>query len=252
MVVFKQWHDEELNFYRQVKLYFSQCNMKEQIMLSEILALTSDTAVEDYHQQGMTFSMLLQNHFSILTSRVSFRFFEMPKTDQIITIKTWEEAPRGLQLSRGYIISDESGKILIQGISTWLVVNPETRRIVKPSLFTLRKEPTKTLELKTLDCGKIATPEDLTLLDQRKIRFTDIDANGHMNNSRYGNYIMDSLPKELVIKKFTDFRLNYAHEAMLDSLLDIYGKNDEEQKKITVIGKQGNDVCFESEIFYQD
>ena len=52
MKEFKQWHDEENNFYRQFKLYFSQCNINQEIMLSEILALTSDTAVEDFHQRG--------------------------------------------------------------------------------------------------------------------------------------------------------------------------------------------------------
>ena len=186
MQEFKQWHDEENYFYREIKLYFSQCNVNQDIMLSEILALTSDTAVEDFHQRGLTFDILKENGIAILTSRVAFRFHKMPKCNQIITLKTWEEAAKGLQLTRSYELTDENDEVLINGFSTWLLVNLENRRIMKPSAFTLREEPTLTLPLKSLDCGKIQIPEEMQLLDERKIRFSDIDANGHMNNSRYG------------------------------------------------------------------
>ena len=251
MKEFKQWHDEDNNFYRQFKLYFSQCNINQEIMLSEILALTSDTAVEDFHQRGITFDILKENGIAILTSRIAFRFHKMPKSNQTITLKTWEEASKGLQLTRSYELTDENGEVLVNGFSTWLLVNLENRRIMKPSTFTMRPEPTLTLPLKSLDCGKIGMPEEMQLLDERKIRFSDIDANGHMNNSRYATYIMDSLPEEFQNKTFTDLRLNYAHEAMLGDNLEIYGNLNAGENRIVIVGKQNGNVCFESELFYK-
>ena len=70
MKEFKQWHDEENNFYRQFKLYFSQCNINQEIMLSEILALTSDTAVEDFHQRGITFDVLKENEIDLILTDI--------------------------------------------------------------------------------------------------------------------------------------------------------------------------------------
>lgn len=251
MLELKQWHDENNFFYREFKLYFSQCNINQVIKLAEFLAITSDSAVEDYHQRGITFDLLKENNVAILTSRIAYRFHKMPKCNQIITLKCWEEAPKGLQLTRCYELTDVSGEVLVNGFTTWLLVNLENRRIMKPSSFTFREEPTFTTPLKSLDCGKIQIPENLDLLGSRKICFSDLDANGHMNNSRYGEYIIDCLPPEFQNKQITDLRLNYAHEAMFGDTLELFGNLNAGENRIVVIGKQGQNVCFESELFFK-
>ena len=251
MLELKQWHDEKNFFYREFKLYFSQCNINQVIKLAEFLAITSDSAVEDYHQRGITFDFLKEKNVAILTSRIAYRFHKMPKCNQIITLKCWEEAPKGLQLTRCYELTDESGEVLVNGFTTWLLVNLENRRIMKPSSFTYREEPTFTTPLKSLDCGKIQIPENLELLGERKISFSDLDANGHMNNSRYGEYIIDCLPPEFQTRQITDLRLNYAHEAMFGDTLELFGNLNAGENRIVVIGKQGQNVCFESELFFK-
>lgn len=60
---------------------------------------------------------------------------------------------------------------------------------------------------------KITVPDCVTELDQRPIRYSDIDANGHMNNSRYGAFAVDCLPESYQDRDFTDFRMNYSKEA---------------------------------------
>ena len=236
MLELKQWHDENNFFYREFKLYFSQCNINQDIKLAELLAITSDSAVEDYHQRGLTFDFLKERNVAILTSRIAYRFHKMPKCNQIITLKCWEEAPKGLQLTRCYELTDESGEVLVNGFTTWLLVNLENRRIMKPSAFTYREQPTFSTPLKTLDCGKIQIPENL---------------DGHMNNSRYGEYIIDCLPPEFQTRQITDLRLNYAHEVMLGDKLEIFGNLNAGENRVVVIGKEGDNICFESELFFK-
>ncbi|AEE17869.1 acyl-[acyl-carrier-protein] thioesterase [Treponema brennaborense] len=249
MICFKQWHEDTF-FYRETKLNFCQCDELHQLNLSELLLVTADSAIEDYHQRGFTYEYLNDHGVAILVSRVSFKIHSMPKSNDIITIKTWEEAPVGLQLARRYEITGVSGQSLVSGYSTWLVVNPELRRIMKPSQFTLRDEPTLKTEFCGLDCTKIAVPEDMQLLDERTIRYTDIDANGHMNNARYGAYIIDCLPAEYQQKTLTDFRINYSHEARKGDTLRLFGKAEESAHKLIVVGKTDGGTCFESELYF--
>ena len=168
----------------------------------------------------------------------------MPVTNEFITIETWEEKPDGIQLNRKYrIVDTESSELLISGSSSWMVVNTETRRIIPARHFTLRPEPTVQTEFEGLPLGKIPVPENMEHLDNRVIRFSDLDANGHTNNSRYGDFIMDALPQNLQNADFSDFRINYSHEAVLGETIDIsasYNGNE-----TVVVGKQGNSTCFE-------
>lgn len=244
----RQWHEDNC-FYREEELFFGRCDIQHRLSLAEILLVTSDTAVQDYHLRGMTYDVLRESGYAILVSRISFRIHKMPLAGDVITIKTWEEAPAGLQLSRRYEIISQSGETLVTAHSLWIIVNPETRRIVKPDQFTLRPSPTGKTDFPGIPCGKIALPEDLTLLDERVIRYTDLDANGHVNNSRYGAYLMDCLPPELREKDIKDIRINYSLEATLGDNLQLLG-NFSNPEKILIVGKTSKGTCFEAELHY--
>lgn len=244
----RQWHEDNC-FYREEELFFGRCDIQHRLSLSEILLVTSDTAVQDYHVRGMTYDVLREKGYAILVSRISFRMLRMPAAGDVITVKTWEEAPAGLQLSRKYEILGRNGETLVTAHSFWIIVNPETRRIVKPDQFTLRSAPTVKIDFPGIPCGKIALPDEMRLLDERVIRYSDLDANGHVNNSRYGSYLMDCLPPELREKDIRDLRINYSLEATLGDKLQLMGKFSGQDKAI-IVGKTDKGTCFEAELYY--
>lgn len=250
MTTFRQWHDADMTFNDEMKLHFCQCDIHSNLNFSELLRLTTDTAVEDYHQRGLSFGFLAKNHIAILLSRIAFRFHKIPKANDVITISTWEEKPQPLQLTRAYEIKLSDGTSLVSGSGSWLIVDYDTHRIIRPKDFTLRKEPERKEQHDCMDAGKISIPESLMELGQRPICYSDIDANGHMNNSRYGSFAVDCLPESYQQKNFTDFRMNYSKEAMKGEMINLFGAFDDTAKKITVVGKQNGNTCFESELFY--
>ncbi len=248
---YKQYHEDNSSvFHSQEQIYFSQANMYGFFSLHEILRMTADIAVEDYKQRGMSREFLKDKGFAILVSRLAFRFHKPPVENQQVEFITWEEKPEPLQLSRCYKIVDAENNILVSGKSYWLVVDLNARRIIPTAKFTLR-EPEKIVS--DMDCqkpAKISEPENMELWDSRKIKFSDLDTNGHTTNSRYGAFIEDALPEAYRNRMPVDFRLNYSKEAMLDSQLDVYGKIEDEGKKLTMIGKTAEGLSFEAELYY--
>ena len=253
MTTFQQFHEDDNNtFHNEAKVYFSQCSNNRKLSLTELLRFTSDTAVEDYRQRGLSSEFLKEHGFYILVSRCAFRFIELPHESQKISIITWEEKPEPIQLCRGYkIIDAEDGRALVYGYSSWLLVNSETRRIVPSRNFNLRKPIDFTTDNDCPRPGKIIIPEQKQLLREHTIGYSDIDANGHTNNSRYGAFITDALPVQYNEKNFTDFRINYSKEAMLGQNLKVYGHFDDEAKKILVCGETENGTSFEAELLYK-
>ncbi|MCR5725160.1 MAG: acyl-[acyl-carrier-protein] thioesterase [Treponema sp.] len=254
---YKYWFDDDgITFHSQHKVLFSQSAGNKALSFCELLKITSDMAVEDYAEQGMSRDFLKENGFAFLVSRASFRFHRMPRENERFTFTTWEEKPEAFQLVRAYEFTAEDGTPLISGLSSWILADPVARRIIPTKNFTLR--PPVEIQ-KEHDCqkyGKIAMPENLQLLDERKIRWSDIDGNGHTNNSRYGAFLADALPEAYRTKTFTDFRINYAKEAMLGETMQLLGSFDEDARRAVIIGKvvrdaAGNDtnsVSFESEL----
>lgn len=246
------YHDDDrTTFHRESLLFFSQCGPTGRISLGELLRLTADAAVEDYRERGMSYGFLAEHDIAILVSRLAFRFHSMPRADQRVNITTWEEKPESLQLRRAYEIAGEGEGLLVSGMSSWLLVNPKTRRIIPSRDFTLR--PPVELE-KDHDClqpGKIVLPADMDLWHERTICLSDIDANCHTNNCRYGAFVEDALPPALRDREFTDFRLNYSKEAKLDQRMQVFGRADEAERKLVMVGKTEDGNSFEAELYWK-
>ena len=253
MNTYSQWHEEDnIVFHNQTMVYFGQCKKNRLMGLDDLLRITSDVAVQEYNSKGISREKLLENNFAILVSRVAFRFHKLPHENQNITVSTWEETSDALQLYRQYEIKDtDTNESLVTGYSSWLLVDPKARRILPTKKFTLR--PPVSLK-KGHDCmepGKIVLPEGAVLLDERKIRYSDLDANGHTTNSRYGAFILDCLPQEYLNKEYTDFKINFSKEAMLGQTLKIYAFFDTDSKKIILQGTTEQGSSFESELYYK-
>lgn len=251
MTEFKQWYDEDrITFHSEHKVQFSQSDSNKKMSLYELLKVTSDMAVEDYAQRGMDRDTLTEHGYACLVSRVAFRFHRMPKENESYVFTTYEEKSEPLQLVRAYEFAAMDGTPLITGLSSWLLVDPASHRIIPTKKFDMRKPIESQREHDCLKYGKIQIPEDLEKWDERVIKYSEIDGNNHVNNARYGAIVADSIPEPLRTKAFTDFRLNYAKEAKLGQKVEIFGKLSENEKKVTIIGRTEEGTSFESELYW--
>lgn len=253
MNTYRQYHDENSRFFSETMVYFSQCNINKNISLDSILKLTSDTAVEDFNIRNMSRDNLTAKGIAILVSRCSFKIHKYPVENQHVVISTWEEKSEALQFVRSYEIRSESGEKLVSGLSTWLLVDLNNRKLLPIKKFDemgMRSPSEIKTEHECLPCGKISISQDAKLLGERKICYSDVDANGHTNNSRYIAFAVDALPPEYRGKHFTDFRINFSKEAMMDETLQIFADINDEEKKIVMAGKNASGVSFEAELFW--
>ena len=251
MITQKQWYDDDgITFHSEHRVQFSQSDSNKNLSLYEILKVTSDMAVEDYAQRGMDRDTLTEHGYACLVSRVAFRFHRIPRENENYVFTTYEEKAEALQLVRAYEFTTPDGTPLITGISSWLLVDPAAHRILPTKKFDMRKPVETSKEHDCKKYGKIQIPEDMEKWDERIIKYSEIDGNNHVNNARYGAFVTDAIPEQLRKTAFTDFRLNYAKEAKLGQKLEIFGKINEAERKLTIVGKTEEGTSFESELYW--
>lgn len=250
-IIFKQWTAEDLSFNFQTKLTFAQCDKNGRMTWAELLRMTSDGAGEDFTMRDMGWQRLSDMGIVFVVSRASFHIIKMPKYEDQITLVTWEEVPSGPLYTRRYEIRNTlTGEVMITSHSLWTLLDFKNKKIVPAKNFTLRPTPEKKTEYDGILSGKISQNEDMQLFGNHKVVFSDCDANGHCNNSKYMNFVMDSLPLEFQDKEFHDLRINYSKEVLYGENIELFGQIDQDAKKITVIGKVSGTVSFETELYY--
>ena len=186
-----------------------------------VLDLFQDAAARHAEELGVGFEAMLRRSYLWVLTRVKFKILQAPKSYQHVVVKTWPLAPNRLNFRREYCIENKAGERLIVGSSEWVIIDSEKRRFVSvPNLypFSTGFYPEVMLE------GKLNKVKDFAANGAAyRVRagFCDLDLNGHVNNTKYANYILNAIhPANPMPLK--SFQIDYRKEVVLDTELQLY------------------------------
>ena len=159
-------------------------------------------------------------------------------------IATYENGVKGAHMQRVYEMKDQTGEVRVSVKSDWILVNPATRKIMRPSAFTAK--PIQTCD-RVIDCPdpkKLLLPhEGVEELGTRQVVWSDLDGNGHLYSANYGDIIWDYLPRDLQERTPREFYINYNHEATLGETLRLMGfRNEDGSYLMEALGPDA--ACF--------
>ena len=93
---------------------------------------------------------------------------------------------------RSTVAYDADGKEIFRSLSMWILMDMKNRSMVLPGKSGIEVQGLLTgSELKAP--GSLA-PKNLTHITPRRVGYSDLDRNGHMNNTRCLEWIGDLLP----------------------------------------------------------
>ena len=232
-------------FSHQEKLYFAGCDAYGNARVGTIISLLAEISGHDFDNQGLTYEKLYEQRQIFLLSRMSMKIHKYPGLNDVVTVSTWENGAEGLFLRRNYEL-EVDGTLYVSCKSEWLLTNPETRKILRPSEFTGKELTLCPKELDCPPCKKIAySREDLLPLGARRIVYSDLDYNGHLYSGNYGNIVWDFLPVELRAKPLREFFISFSKEAVLNETLDLSGFQNE--GGYIMEGRNKDALCFSCE-----
>lgn len=230
-------------FYKDIEIRFYDCDSKKRARLETIMRYIADIAGIDYTSKGYSHSWLWENGFVFLLSRVSIHINRMPVADEALTMETWERGVKGALFYRDVVFYDKQDNAIVESTTAWVLVNPNTRTILKPSVFTGNIPKYEDKKVNCLPASRLKFKEELDSVGKRRIVYSDIDGNNHVYNAVYSAIACDFLPQELMEKDIKDFIINFKREA-------VYGDDIEMMTKITdnssiVQGEVGKEISFQ-------
>ena len=247
---FKQYLMDD-GYFRQEELIFADCDRNQRARVSTFLSKAAAFAGYDYDARGLTHEKLYSMREVFLLSRMAVRIHRCPMAREVLDISTWENGVKGAHMQRVYELADQTGAVCVSIRSEWILVDPETRHIMRPETFTAKKLGVCT---KPIDCPepkKVLLPkEGREDRGSRMIRWSDLDGNGHVYSGNYGDIVWDALPEDLQERVPTEFYINYSKEATLGQELKLWGFRDGQEYRMEGIGPQG--TCFTASCVFAD
>ena len=159
---------------------------------SQILYLVQEVAGQHFTRIAMDYDALASQGMFWAIIRQKVQITRLPKLGETITLETWPMPATRVAYPRSVIAYDAAGEELFRSISIWVLMDVNTRAMILPGKSGLDVPGTlRGLELTAP--GSLA-PKVLQQSRTRSVCFTDLDRNGHMNNTRYLDWIDDLLP----------------------------------------------------------
>jgi len=182
----------------------------KRIGLWGMLNLLQDIAWLHAEHLGWGYEDLIKRNTIWVLARQKLVMRDWPVWGDAVTIKTWPRGGAGALATRDFEIYVEERK-LGECTTSWLTLNWTTRRPQKLDRDSFRLEnPAKALGF---DAQKIAARSDLKPATTFLVRNSDLDVNGHVNNTRYAQWIVDTMMgDELAASRIEEYEINFLSE----------------------------------------
>lgn len=221
---------------------------------ASFMNLAQEAAGQHAVHLGFGYDDLIASNTAWILSRVHIEFLDTPKWKEDITLTTWHKGLNRLFFLRDFIITDKEGRERVKATTSWLVLNLETRRLVRDP--QLMEEGTVCAEnVIESPADKVVMPKDTEpeFVMEHVVAYSDVDMLGHTNNAMYMQWAMDAVDYETAsavpVKRAT---INFNHETKAGELVRIYraSVSKEDGLHVFVEGKVGDVSSFIVEIVF--
>jgi acyl-ACP thioesterase len=170
-----------------------ECSADHLMKPEFFLHLCQEMAEEHAELNNLGFDWAVENHKIWVETRGNYEFFRRPAWKETITLRTNTGQASALQARRFVEMTDKDGNVLARADLLWVLIDITTRRP-----FPLKRA---NVPLEGLECPPITqelacpawSEEPLCTCSHTAAR-RDIDFNGHINNSAYLVWALDSMP----------------------------------------------------------
>ncbi|MBR2609223.1 MAG: hypothetical protein IKC68_05810 [Bacteroidales bacterium] len=203
---------------------------------------------------GFGYDDLILSNTAWILSRMHIEFVDAPKWREDVTLQTWHKGLNRLFFLRDFLITDSEGRPRVKATTSWLVMNLETRRLVRdPKLMDDNGVCSENV-IET-PAEKVQMPEDIEpeLVLAHKVEYSDVDLNAHANNAMYMQWSMDAVGYEVTSKySVKSFTINFNHEVKPQEEVELYRVFVEEENALRVYieGKVQDQSAFIVEIIF--
>ena len=179
---------------------------------SMVLFLAQDIARSHCLELKVDYETLLKQRLFWAVTRHKVVINRLPRSGETIHLETWTMPTTRVAYPRSMAAYDDGGNELFRTISLWVLMDLDTRKMVLPGQSTIAIEGTiRGMELPS-PAGLV--PKPLGNHRSRTVFYSDLDRNGHMNNTKYLDWIGDLLPSPFHAEHFPrEITLCYTNEA---------------------------------------
>ncbi len=208
---------------------------------SSLMRYIQACAQSQLTDNGMSYDELRSMKRAFILSKIRMEFTEPVRVYDLLHAYTYPCESRGYSFLRCYALEKDE-RIIGRAASVWALIDTDTRGLIRVNDFdlglTLHEHNGMAIQRFDLPC-------ELKEVGSYTVNYSDLDQNGHMNNTRYPDVYANFLP--LNGYRIAEMTINYQNEAPAKERLRVYIASVDNYFYIRTVREDGK-VNSEAEI----
>ncbi|QNU67749.1 acyl-ACP thioesterase [Ruminiclostridium herbifermentans] len=211
-------------FEKNYNVTYGDSDYYKRLKISSLFNFIQDVAGLHTKHMGIGIDDISKEHgLAWVIVRIMVDIIRIPIWNEEICIETWPATQKKVEFERDFCVKDKNGNILINVISSWVLMDIAKREIIKTDSTNIKHPPLIKERAINRRMTKLRPNGELIFVYNKKISYSDIDINGHMNNSKYIDFIADCFTMEKHCEyKVENLQVNYICEALAGDVINFY------------------------------
>lgn len=202
-------------------------------------------AAEHAGQKGFGFNDMSERRCAWVLSRLAVEMTRYPAMSETVSVHTWVEEVGRWFTSRCFALRGPSGEPVGYARSVWAAIDLETRKPTDLSALGSLQAYVADEPCPIDKPGKIAAAETGAPGEPYRVRYSDLDVNGHFNSIKYIEHILNLFDLDFFRRKeIHRFEINYLAEGRYGMELSLHKKELAPDRYVaSVCDPEGKAVC---------
>ncbi len=184
---------------REYEVHYYETNCRLECKMSSIINYFCDIGTKQSEELGVGIDYLTERRLAYVFYRYDIKVNRYPKYGEKIKVVTMAKSFKKFYASRAYEIYDENNEKIVEGEGIFLLINIDRRRalrIPEDQYIAYGVDIENCPDIKITKLEKLTNEVDRSNF---KVRYGDIDSNMHVNNVKYVEWAVESLPLDIVL-----------------------------------------------------
>jgi len=214
-----------LNTHESVFTLLSRdCDLTGKWRPSAILESLQEVSAAHCNLLGCGRDDLLKLNGSVwVLTRMELHMTRYPAVGETVTVSTFPMPVRRWFFPRYYVITDTSGEMIGKAGSLWVIMDVQTRKMLPPGDVARLIPDNRNLSVPMNLPAVVGVVQGEEFVSSFQPVYTDLDMNCHVNNTRYADWLCNSLGVEMMTRfEPESMVLNYNHEVLPNQTVTLH------------------------------
>lgn len=217
--------------YRHKKSYeirYTDVDFQDNLKLSALMSMLEESACLSADELSFGYAVLAPKNIGFILSNWYIKLNRPIRLGEAVTVHTWPIKPKKLIVLRDFEIYVGEEKVGV-ATSRWCLVDLKSFTMLPASaIFENDNREYNDFRSVEFNSWKIPVFEEQNPVYEKLVSYSDYDHYNHINNTKYGDLLMDAFPVwELENKYVSSAQITYVKQCKYGEKLQFFKKNDE-------------------------